>query len=73
LLPDLEVLVAGHHGSASSTCIELLQQTKPGTVIISVGEGNAYHHPAQETIDRLEQFGCRIMRTDQMGDITYRG
>ena len=71
-LPKLDVLVAGHHGSKTSTCVELLEETMPEYVFISVGEGNSYGHPAQETIDRLLEFGCKVFRTDQYGTVIFR-
>ena len=72
-IPDLDVLIVGHHGSKNATCQELLLATMPETAIISVGENNAYGHPAQETLDRLIKFGCVIYRTDLHGTIIYRG
>lgn len=71
-LPDVEVLVVGHHGSGSSTSEELLDAVRPETAIVSVGENNRYGHPARETLDRLEAAGCEIFRTDLSGDIIYR-
>ena len=41
--------------------------------MISVGEGNRYAHPAEEVLERLENYGCEILRTDQEGTIIYRG
>lgn len=70
-LPDLDILVAGHHGSGDATCEELLAVTTPEIVVISVGE-NSYGHPDEETLHRLEQFGCRIYRTDLDGSIIFR-
>lgn len=72
-LPDLEVLIVGHHGSKYSTCPELLEATAPDAAIISVGADNGYGHPTQEVLDRLKQAGCVIYRTDLHGTITYRG
>lgn len=72
-LPDLEILVAGHHGSRTSTSWELLNVTRPEVVIISVGAGNSYGHPTQETLDRLDLFGCLVYRTDLEGTIILRG
>ena len=72
-LPDCEVLVAGHHGSNHSTSAKLLEHIAPDVVMISVGVDNSYGHPGEQTLRRLAQFGCRILRTDEMGDITYRG
>ena len=71
-MPDIEVLVAGHHGSAGSTCDTLLEQTKPETVLISVGKHNSYGHPADETLARIEQTGAQILRTDERGSIPIR-
>ena len=72
-LPDLEILVAGHHGSSSSTSWELLNATRPEIVLISVGERNTYGHPAKDTLARLDLFGCTVYRTDLEGTIILRG
>ena len=72
-LPDLEVLIVGHHGSKYSTCTELLEATAPDAAIISVGADNSYGHPTAEVLERLTQAGCAIYRTDLHGTITYRG
>ena len=70
-LPDIELLVAGHHGSASSTSAELLEAVMPEYAVISVGY-NSYGHPAPETLDRLAQAGCAVWRTDLQGTVTVR-
>ena len=70
-LPRLDLLVAGHHGSAESTGFELLSKTMPSAVVIS--SGDKYGHPAQELIHRLNSFGCKIWRTDEDGTIIFRG
>ena len=71
-LPQVDVLIAGHHGSKYSTCEALLQAVQPETVIISVGEDNSYGHPAPEVLERLALYGCTVYRTDQNGTIVYR-
>ena len=71
-LPQIDVLVAGHHGSAGSTSDRLLSQTKPETVVISVGKNNPYGHPAEALLNRLNATGCEIFRTDIDGTIIYR-
>ena len=72
-LPDLEVLIAGHHGARTSTSLELLKQTSPEVAVISVGADNRYGHPTAEVLERLELFGCKILRTDLDGTIILRG
>ena len=68
-LPDIELLVAGHHGSKYSTSEELLLETRPETAVISTGY-NTYGHPAPETLERLAAAGCDIYRTDWSGTVT---
>ena len=67
-LPDLEALVAGHHGSKYSTSNDLLDALAPETACIRVGS-NSYGHPADETMRRLAEHGCAIYRTDMQGSI----
>lgn len=69
-LPDIELLLVGHHGSKSSTSSELLLATAPESAVISSGY-NSYGHPAPETLERLGAVGCDIYRTDQMGTVRF--
>ena len=69
---DVDVLVAGHHGSADSTGDELLAAVCPEIVCISAGVGNIYGHPHRELLRRLESHGCTVYRTDLHGDIVIR-
>ena len=71
-IPKVDVLVAGHHGSAGSTSEELLAATCPQYAFISVGEDNRYGHPADKIIQRLLEAGCEIFRTDIHGNIIFR-
>ncbi len=71
-LPDVDVLVAGHHGAADSTSEELLRMSAPEIVLISVKENNFYGHPSDILLRRLETFGCTVFRTDRDGTITIR-
>jgi competence protein ComEC len=68
-LPEIDLLVVGHHGSRHSTSEELLATTKPAIAIIPVGR-NSFGHPADEVLERLEQYGAIVYRTDQMGHVT---
>ena len=71
-LPDVDILIVGHHGSGHSTGGKLLDAVKPEYAFISVGKDNPYGHPAEQTIQRLEQHGCIIKRTDLHGHIHFR-
>ncbi len=69
-LPELEILIAGHHGADTSSAVELLRHTSPSVVIISVGQNNPFGHPSPATLERFETFGCTVLRTDLEGTIT---
>ena len=71
-IPDLEVLIVGHHGSKNSTSEDLLRAAKPEYAFSSVGKNNRYGHPSQEVLTRLQESGCEVYRTDLNGTITYR-
>lgn len=71
-LPDVDILVAGHHGAADASSEELLQVVTPELVLISVAKNNYYGHPAPALLQRLETHGCTVFRTDQNGTITIR-
>ena len=70
-IPEVDVLVVGHHGSKYSTCEELVAAVKPKLAVISVGRNN-FGHPTQEVLDRLAAIGCPVYRTDLQGNITFR-
>ena len=71
-IPDVDLLIAGHHGSKSSTGEALLAAVRPETVVISVGRDNIYGHPAPELLERLRTFESTVSRTDIDGKIIYR-
>lgn len=71
-LPELELLVAGHHGSRLATSADLLFETQPAAVVISAGANNRYGHPGEEILERLARFGCDVYRTDLQGTIIFR-
>lgn len=71
-LPEVELLIAGHHGAGDSTGFELLSKTRPRAVAISVSKDNDYGHPAPELLKRLKDFDCAVFRTDLDGTILFR-
>src|SRR5712664_82401 len=64
-----DVLKIGHHGSKNSTTSEFLAAVQPRVGIISAGEDNPYGHPNAELLERLENAGVRILRTDRDGAV----
>lgn len=62
-----------HHGSKTSSSEEFLKAVNPKIALIGVGENNNFGHPNSGVIEALEQIGCKVYRTDEMGEIEIRG
>ena len=69
VVPDIEILKVGHHGSRTSSSAQFLNAVNPEIAIYMAGEGNSYGHPHQETITALNEIGAEIYGTDIHGTI----
>lgn len=66
----LEVLVAGHHGSRTSSSPGFVRRLSPRQVIVSAGRGNRFGHPAPEVVRRFRRQGSCLWSTAQDGAVT---
>ena len=57
-----------HHGSLNGLTENLLKVSKPKIAVISVGK-NSWGFPRPEILDMLNNYGVKILRTDQVGDV----
>ncbi|MFH1351820.1 MAG: DNA internalization-related competence protein ComEC/Rec2 [Pseudomonadota bacterium] len=62
-----DILLAPHHGSKTSCSNSFLQMVRPRICIISSGSGSLDRFPHTETVKRLHNTGCRIIRIDESG------
>jgi len=69
-LPTVDVLLAPHHGSRSSSSPALVVATDPDWVVVSCGLDNRFGHPHPQTLARWR--GRRLLRTDRHGTIRLR-
>jgi competence protein ComEC len=67
-----DVLKVAHHGSRTSTSPPFLAATSPRLALLSVGKNNRYRHPAPTVVERLDEHGCFLFRTDQHGMVEVR-
>ncbi|MBQ1531596.1 MAG: MBL fold metallo-hydrolase [Solobacterium sp.] len=65
-----DILKVSHHGSSTGSSEELLDQLKPDLAVISAGAYNLYHHPSEQTLQRLLQRHIPYLNTREEGDIT---
>lgn len=63
------VLNLGHHGSKTSTSKSFLQAVAPQVTVLSCGQDNRYGHPHRDVVERVEEMGARVLRTDLDGTI----
>jgi competence protein ComEC len=66
---DSDMLKVGHHGSITSSSEELLDDVTPKYALVSVGNKNKFKHPSPMVMQRIQDRGCRILRTDKFGAI----
>ncbi len=70
--PAIDVLKVPHHGSRSQDP-RLVTVLRPRLAVISVGAGNTYGHPAEETVASYAALGIPVLRTDLAGDVAVVG
>jgi len=69
IVPDVDILKVGHHGSRTASSMQFLESAEPGYAIYMAGQGNSYGHPHEETITNLCEIGAEIYGTDVHGTI----
>lgn len=67
-LTEVDVMMAGHHGSKNSASDELLDVLAPQATLVSVGI-NKYGHPSTETLEKLFNREIAVYRTDRRGHV----
>ena len=65
----VDVLKVAHHGSKTSNSKQFLGIVNPEFAVISAGRDNKYGHPAEQTLNSLQEFAIKVLRTDELGDI----
>ncbi len=60
---------AAHHGSTTSNTQAFLEAVQPEVAVICCGAGNSYGHPHREVLQRFEELGMRVLRTDTDGSV----
>ena len=69
LVPSVEILKVGHHGSRTASSQSFLAAATPEVAVYMAKEGNSYGHPHEETIAALTLIGAEIYGTEVYGTI----
>ncbi len=65
-----DLLVVGHHGSASSSTERFIESVHPVAALISCGAVTEYGLPAEQVLNILKERGITLFRTDLQGTVT---
>lgn len=68
LLPEVDVLVVGHHGAADASSRALLEAIRPDYAVISVNKDNLRGYPSPEILERLQAYSGHLHQTWQQGE-----
>ncbi len=66
------ILVAPHHGSATSSSEELVDLVAPQYVIFPVGYQNRFHFPHKKVVARYMKENATLLNVSQTGAITFK-
>ncbi|PCK10193.1 MAG: DNA internalization-related competence protein ComEC/Rec2 [Alteromonadaceae bacterium] len=66
---NIDVLIAAHHGSNTSSVLSLVEHVRAKHVIFSTGFRNRYGHPTQLVKQRFIETGARLWNTATQGAI----
>jgi competence protein ComEC len=68
-LTPVDVVVAAHHGSRTSSSAAFVDAVAARHVIFQAGAWNRHGHPEAAVLDRWDQAGTTLWRTDLQGGI----
>ena len=68
---QLDLLVAPHHGSKTSSTAKFVQQLAPKHVVFSAGYQHQFGHPHSSVTKRYSAVGSRVWNTAEQGAITF--
>jgi len=67
-----ELLIAPHHGSASSSSQYFIDAVSPEQVIFSAAYRSRFHHPSPVVVKRYQRNEVRHFSTSESGALFYR-
>lgn len=68
---DVDILKAGHHCSRTASSEMFLNSVEPEIAICSLGEGNKFGHPHNETLEMFKKLNVQYLITYEEGNIVF--
>lgn len=69
--PSIDVLVAPHHGSKTSSTRAFVEKLKPQHVVFSAGYRHHFGHPHTDVVSRYREVGSVLWHTGDQGAVTF--
>jgi competence protein ComEC len=67
----VNVVIAPHHGSATSSSPEFVDALAPSLVIVAAGFGNRWGLPDAGVVRRWQQAGAKVLTTAESGAVRF--
>jgi competence protein ComEC len=71
-LTPVDVLLAPHHGSKTSSSLPFLQALQPRLALVQAGYRNRFGHPAPVVVERYREQGIALVESTRCGAATWR-
>lgn len=71
LAQPVDILVAPHHGSGTSSSPAFIDLLSPRRVVFSAGYRNRYRHPQQGVVERYRLTDAELLYTSETGAIRF--
>ncbi|WP_028116631.1 DNA internalization-related competence protein ComEC/Rec2 [Ferrimonas senticii] len=72
LAGPVAVMLAPHHGSATSSSDAFVSRTAPEWLLVSAGRNNRWHFPKAEVVARYRAVGSQIVSSGDSGQVQLR-
>jgi competence protein ComEC len=69
---NASILVAPHHGSATSSTADFINATRPQYTLFPVGYLNRFRFPAKSVVTRYREVNAQLFATASSGAITFK-
>ena len=69
---QVDVLLAPHHGSRTSSSVAFIRWANPRHVVMSAGYNHHFGHPHAEVVNAYSTHGTRIWNTAHSGALVFR-
>ncbi len=71
ILPSVDVLIAPHHGSKTSSSSAFLHALKPRHIVVSAGFKSRYGHPHADVVARYQALDAKVWNTAEHGAVSF--